>query len=287
MPKKQLEQEMEYVFSIAIAKCGDISDAQDLTQETLMSALVYLEKGRRIENLRTFLGTVLNRKYYDMLRRKYRTPTVTIGEDFDIMDNTDFTEELAKREDAERIRREVAYLAASYRDVIVKHYFHSKSVKEIAAELGLPAGTVKSRLDFGRKQMKKGIETMEKYAENSYMPKYLAVRNSGRFGEDGEPMSLTENDSLAQNLLILAYKKPISISDLSKAIGVAAAYVEPVIHKLVDGELMKQMRMKALPTTSGQEPSIRSVCEFCACTVHCSATPRNFPFTMPTILPNT
>ncbi|MBQ7922947.1 MAG: sigma-70 family RNA polymerase sigma factor [Clostridia bacterium] len=241
MPKNQLEQETEYVFSLALSKCGDVSDAQDLTQETLLSALVYLEKGGYIENPRTFLSTLLNRKYYDMLRRKYRTPTVTIGEDFDIADDTDFTEELIRREEAENIRREVAYLATSYRAVIVKHYFHNKTVKDIAAELDLPVGTVKSRLDFGRKQMKKGIENMEKYEESSYMPKYLAVRNSGRFGEDGEPMSLTENDPLAQNLLILAYEKPITISDLSKAIGVAAAYVEPIINKLVDGELMKRM----------------------------------------------
>ena len=54
-------------------------------------------------------------------------------------------------------------------------------------------------------------------------------------------MSLTEGDALAQNLLILAYEKPLTVSALSKAIGVASAYVEPVINKLVDGELMKRM----------------------------------------------
>ena len=54
-------------------------------------------------------------------------------------------------------------------------------------------------------------------------------------------MSLTEGDALAQNLLILAYEKPLTVSALSKAIGVATAYVEPVINKLVDGELMKRM----------------------------------------------
>ena len=70
----------------------------------------------------------------------------------------------------------------------------------------------------------------------------MKIRNSGRFGLNDEPMSLCDDDNtLAQNLLILAYEKPISITDLSKKIGVASAYVEPVIKKLVDGELMKQM----------------------------------------------
>ena len=241
MSKNQIANEIEYVLSAAIAKCGNLSDAQDLTQETLLSALVYLEKGGVINNARAFLSTLLNRKYYDILRRKYRIPTVTIGEDFDIADDTDFAEELIRREDAENIRREVAYLTASYRSVIVKHYFHRKSISEIADELNLPAGTVKSRLDFGRKQIRKGLDNMEKYNESSYMPQELRVHNSGRCGINEEPESLVRGDVLAQNLLILAYDKPVTVGDLSKAIGVAAAYVEPIINKLVSGELMKRL----------------------------------------------
>ena len=241
MPKNQIEAEIEYVLSSAIKKCGNLHDAEDLTQETILSALIYLEKGGIIDNPRTFLSVLLNRKYYDMLRRKYRIPTVSIGDDFDIADDSDFTEDFVRCEEAEQIRREVAYLTESYRSVIVKYYFHNQNLHEISEELGLPVGTVKSRLDFGRKQMKKGFEKMKKYQENSYMPQHLAVRNSGRFGMNGEPMSLTEGDTLAQNLLILAYEKPITVSDLSKSIGVATAYVEPIINKLVEGELMKRM----------------------------------------------
>ena len=45
MPKNQIEKEIAYVLSAAIAKCGDLNDAQDLAQETMLSALLYLEKG--------------------------------------------------------------------------------------------------------------------------------------------------------------------------------------------------------------------------------------------------
>ena len=240
MPKNQIEAEIEYVLSAALKRCGNLHDAEDLTQETILSALLYLEKGGMIDHPRTFLSVLLNRKYYDMLRRKYRIPTVSIGDDFDIIDDADFSEDFSRREEAEQIRREVAFLTESYRAVIVNYYFYNQNLHEISEKLGLPLTTIKSRLDFGRKQMKKGFEKMENYQENSYMPQWLAVHCSGRFGMNGEPMSLTDGDTLAQNLLILAYEKPISISDLSKAIGVAAAYTEPVINKLVAGELMKR-----------------------------------------------
>lgn len=241
MHNANLQNYIEFLLSAAMQKCRDLADAQDLTQETLLAALAFSARGGVMEDPRAWLLSVLQRKYCDALRRKYQRPTVTIGEDFDLIDDADIEQELISKEEAEHVRREVAYLAESYRSIIVRHYFYHESVKAIAESLKLPEGTVKSRLDLGRKQLKKGFETMEKYTKNSYMPQELHVQNSGIFGLNDEPMSLTQNDTLAQNLLILAYEKPIGITDLSKAIGVSAAYVEPVINKLVDNELMRRM----------------------------------------------
>lgn len=245
MDNSLITTHLDFLLSNAIAKCQSLADAQDLTQETILSALAYIKKGGEIKNVRAWLLSVMTRRYYDMLRRKYQLPTVAIGEDFDIPDCRDVDDTLIRQEEAAEVRREVAYLAGSYRSVIVKRYFENKGVGEISRELGLPEGTVKSRLDFGRKQIKKGFDSMENYdnySQNSYMPQQLGVSNSGRFGLNGEPMSLVEEDILAQNLLILAYDKPITVSELSRKIGVAAAYTEPVIKKLVDGELMKRLR---------------------------------------------
>ena len=75
----------------------------------------------------------------------------------------------------------------------------------------------------------------------NYLPGRLNLSFGGSEGLKGEPISPVEGDLIAQNLLILAYDKPITISDLSKAIGIPAAYIEPIVRKLVDGELMVQM----------------------------------------------
>lgn len=182
----------------------------------------------------------MTRKYYDLLRRKYQLPTVTIGADFDITYNDDTENAIISSEEAESMRREVAYLANSYRTIIVWHYFKNKSVKEIAASLDIPIGTVKSRLEFGRKQIKKGFNTKEKYKANSYEPQSLVVGISDECGLNYQPFSLVEGDMIAQNLLILAYEKPLAVTELSKAIGVATAYVEPIVQRLLDGELMKR-----------------------------------------------
>ena len=81
---------------------------------------------------------------------------------------------------------------------------------------------------------------MKTYTEQSYLPKFLKICNSGSCGANMEPMNLVDNDVLGQNLLIAAYEKPLSVVELARAIGVAAAYVEPVVEKLVREQLMKK-----------------------------------------------
>ena len=67
---------MKFLFSAALKKCGNFEDAEDLTSETLLAALKY---PREIKDIKKWLSGVLNHKYYDMLRRKYKLPTVSIN----------------------------------------------------------------------------------------------------------------------------------------------------------------------------------------------------------------
>jgi RNA polymerase sigma-70 factor (ECF subfamily) len=117
----------------------------------------------------------------------------------------------------------------------------NQSVEQIARELNIPVGTVKSRLSDGREQIKKGFEAMESYKKQSYEPEHLHVACSGRSGLNGEPYSIVNNDLIIQNILITAYSEPITVSDLSRKIGIPAAYIEPLVQKLIDNELMARI----------------------------------------------
>ncbi len=244
MQNEELENQIDFLFSAALKKCGNLHDAEDLTQETLLCALSYTAKGKHIEDMRAWLLTVLNHKWNDQLRRKYRQPVIGIGDGFDIMDDGEEILNVELAEEAEQVRKAVAYLEKTYREVIVRHYMNGEKIEKISEELGIPEGTVKSRLFDGREKVKKGMETMESYTKQSYSPVTLKVYNSGKQGRNGEPGSLVNRDLLAQNILWAAYEKPISAEEIAKAIGVATAYAEPVIQKLVDGELMKQVGNK-------------------------------------------
>lgn len=221
---------------LATSKCGNVHDAEDLTSEVLVAAYAYIKRGGEIAYPKTWLTNTLMHKYNDMLRKRYRTPCIV---------NLDLCAELIDEDTAaesdgecEKLRAEVNYLAGLTREIIIRYYFGRSSVGDIAAALSLPEGTVKRRLFSGREQIRKGFEMNEN--EKNTIPGKLYLSFGGCDGRNGEPVSLVDGDLIAQNLLMLAYDKPLNISELSRSIGIPSAYIEPIVDRLVDGELMKQ-----------------------------------------------
>ena len=241
MQNKEIENQIGFLLSAALSKCGNLEDAQDLTQDALLAALAYLSKGNLINDVRGWLLTVLNRKFYYKLRQKYKISIVSIGEETELPDETDYFEAIGNSDEAESLRRAVAYLSKLHREAIVRFYMNGESVKRIARELGIPQGTVKSRLSTGRKLLKKELGNMDSYTKQSYEPVNLHIWFSGWSGINDEPRSFVRDNLIAQNLLFLAYAKPITETNLAKAIGIPMAYVEPIVKRLVDGELMRRI----------------------------------------------
>lgn len=246
--KHEILNHTEYLFSAALKRSGNLDDAEDLTQEVLLAALVYQSRGGEISNMRAWLLSTLDHKWNDMLRKKYRLPVVSIDMVSDEVEEKgrEATEEEAESDGptAEQIRREVAYLAKLQREVIVRHYLQGHKVQRIADELNVPKGTVLSRLASGRKQMRKGLETMEQYEKQSYIPERLDISCNGCPGLHDEPWSLVSGDLMKQNILILAYEKPLTVVEIAKALGIPMPYIEAAVEDLVKSQLMRRSQNK-------------------------------------------
>lgn len=237
MTNEEIIQHYDYLMRLATAKCKVQTDAEDLVGDTMLAAFDYIHKGGTIEYPKTWLTNTLYHKHNDNLRKKYRTPImVCLDDGIGIPQNED--EEFLSSEEAAEVRKELNHLGFITREVLIRYYYGNQSVSEIAKGLAIPEGTVKSRLYAGRVQIKKGLETME--TRENCLAGQLNLTIGGSSGLKNEPISLVTDDLIAQNLLILAYEKPVSISDLSKTIGIPAVYIEPIIKKLIDGELMVQ-----------------------------------------------
>ena len=238
--EKQCGEYLEYLYHLAGKRYNDCPDIDTLVQDTLTALIVKISLGKSIEYPKGFLSAVLRNKYNAWLREKYKAEYVeysdgAISGTYNEIEEKEEAER--KTEEYEAVRREIGRLIRIYREVIVRHYVHGQPVEQIAGELGIPRGTVLSRLSAARDQIKEGLENMKKYSQISYEPQTASIGIWGNAGLKGEPFSLMRTD-IEANILNLAYKNPVSVRGIADTMGMPSAYVEPIIDSLVKGELM-------------------------------------------------
>lgn len=126
---------------------GDRQRAEDLLQETLVRAWQHPEAFEGpYESMRPWLFTVGRRLAIDARRSRLARPA-EIGDGLlaGAPDPADVTESAVAAVD---VRAAVRELSPEHRAVLVRLYFDGLTVNEAAAELGIPAGTVKSRSHY-------------------------------------------------------------------------------------------------------------------------------------------
>jgi RNA polymerase sigma-70 factor (ECF subfamily) len=132
---------------------------EDVFQETFLQLFASRESFDQSRPLRPWLFTIAANKAKDALRKWQRTSAVPIGTmadsdelSFDDMLNTvtaDSTmpyEELQRSETASRVGQIVTDMPDNLREILILAYFQKFSYKQMAEMLGIPIGTVKSRL---------------------------------------------------------------------------------------------------------------------------------------------
>jgi RNA polymerase sigma factor (sigma-70 family) len=133
----------------ARALVGDRSAADDLVQDTLERAWAKLHLYRRGTDLRAWLFTVMHNVHVNKLRATRSTDTLE-----------DEMPELAQRAsqgDALMVRdldRSISRLPAEQRSVLLLVTLEDMSYDEVARTLGIPIGTVMSRLSRAREKLR-------------------------------------------------------------------------------------------------------------------------------------
>ena len=150
----------------AINLTQDIEDANDLLQETLYRALTNREKFREGTNLKAWLFTIMKNIFINGYRRKVKRRTIIDTTDNQYYINTSsINQATVNRSEAnfmmEDIMQSIVKLQEEFRIPFLMHYKGYK-YQEIAEELNLPLGTVKSRIFFARKDLKKHLAIYEK-----------------------------------------------------------------------------------------------------------------------------
>ena len=127
---------------------SDRDSANDLVQDCVLQALDNHEKFAHAKNLKGWMFTIMRNIFVNNYRRTVR--------EMNIIDDTYSINQQSLIEDEDSDRFEFAYdMKQLYR---VIHSIPGFKYREIAEKLGLPMGTVKSRLFFIRKRLKEELK---------------------------------------------------------------------------------------------------------------------------------
>jgi len=146
------------VYRVAYALTRNESDADDLAQEAFVRAYRALGRFRAGEPLYPWLSRIVTNLAFSLFRRRKRRPETPLeplveagmqwGTDDDPADN------VAERERVQHMQEAFAELKPEHQAVLALRVIEDRSYDEIAKALGVPIGTVMSRLSRARTELK-------------------------------------------------------------------------------------------------------------------------------------
>jgi RNA polymerase sigma-70 factor (ECF subfamily) len=136
------------LFGVAIRMLGNREEARDITQTTFLKAYQALATCDRRRRFFSWIYRILINECLNTLRA--RRPTQAIEDTMASPGSPDPVEALETRR---RVRKAILQLPDAQRDVILMRHFADLPYEQIAAALGIPEKTVKSRLFSARQRL--------------------------------------------------------------------------------------------------------------------------------------
>jgi RNA polymerase sigma factor (sigma-70 family) len=157
---KMMEQELAPLRNYALSLTHDMDDTKDLVQDTILKAYRYRENFKAGTNLRGWLYTILKNSFINNYRRNQKRNTF-----LDSTENTYFLDIPSHKVDNDAelkfIRKDLNNAVESLPyDLKLTFNLNAEGFKyhEIAEELNIPIGTVKTRIFIARRVLREKLK---------------------------------------------------------------------------------------------------------------------------------
>jgi RNA polymerase sigma-70 factor, ECF subfamily len=143
------------LYGFAVRSLGDTGLAEEAVQETFVRAWKAGERfDPEIGSLRTWLFAILRNVVIDLGRARASRPRVAEG------GVEPSVEPLEQALLAWQVEEAMRRIGEDHRKVLLETHFRARPYAEVAAELGVPEGTIKSRVYYGLKALRVAMEEM-------------------------------------------------------------------------------------------------------------------------------
>lgn len=152
---------LDFLYNMALKYSLKPYDAEDLVQETMYTAFRKFHQLRDRKKCKAWLFSILRSHFLRDRRQFTRRPLLDDGSGYlkhiQAEGAEDFSGELDKKMDKARVLQALGDIPEKFRTVVVLYYMEEMTYQEISDFLDIPIGTVMSRLNRGKKQLKKSL----------------------------------------------------------------------------------------------------------------------------------
>jgi len=153
--RKKLEHKLielrPRLYRMAVSWCSDVMLADDLVQETLNKALVKQAQLKDFSRINAWLFKILHNCWMQHLRSK--KPSLDI-DNIELLNNDSPERQLSELHIVDRVRKALEMLPLNQRQIITLIDLEGNSYNQVSEILEIPIGTVMSRLNRARSQLK-------------------------------------------------------------------------------------------------------------------------------------
>lgn len=151
-----VEAHQHRLFTLAVRELGSAADAEDAVQEAFVRAWRALPRFRGQAAFSTWLYRICLNAISDQRARGARGGGVPLE---DVAEPADPRDAILERELSGALQQALAELDETYRTAVLLFDVLGRSYAEIAEVLGVPEGTVKSRIYRGRLELARSLGT--------------------------------------------------------------------------------------------------------------------------------
>lgn len=143
------------VYRLALRMCGNAHDAEEVAQEAFMAAWKGLPSFRGESKFSSWLYQLTTNEAINFLRKEKRHRAVTPLEDEMEPATGDTAQQAAETKELQQaLQQALDALTPEHRQIFLLRQMRQLSYEEIGRLLGLESGTVKSRLNRAKKQLR-------------------------------------------------------------------------------------------------------------------------------------
>lgn len=171
--EKLYAETIKFSYGVARVLLKNEEDIEDVLQNSYMYVARYIKTLKNPERFESWLGTIIRHECQKSISKDKRIndifASIISSKKLEISSSEHtFYEQIEKLSLNESIREIVENLPDDKRVCIVLYYFEQCTISEIAEILGIPEGTVKSRLYNGRKILEREFKKLQKKDETLY-----------------------------------------------------------------------------------------------------------------------